>query len=133
MPKAPREVVLVPVAFALALVLLFLTGNVVRPEGWGAFEWGWPIPWHLTEDLMVGGVSALGFYLGTVVWMHLWEDLLFWVAVAISAVEATSRLGVPWVRRRLAGYDRRRATMKPRVQKETPNPEFITYPALKSQ
>lgn len=89
-----RELLVVSIAFFLALTLLGVTSGIPKPEGWGAFAWGWPVGWHTTEDMMVGGFSLFGFFLGTVLWARFAEDLLFWMTIAVPAVEIVSHSGI---------------------------------------
>lgn len=98
MRRALREVILAAVGVAGGLALLLVTGDLGRYGGIpGYYVWGWPLMWRYEADLM--GVEMN--------WTFFYEDLLFWVATSISAVELGSHLALPMLQRLRVRYLRR--------------------------
>lgn len=111
MRAALRQACLVAIAFAFAVALVFLFGTVRTYVGIASYAWGWPLSWHWTADMMTGGVSLFGYFLGGVNPARFFDDLLFWMAVSLSAVELVYRFCFLRVIYALRGHDSGRDTM----------------------
>jgi hypothetical protein len=101
MVKLLKELAVMGGGVALGTVLLLITGFYVRYKGFLSVSWGYPVAWHYTADLMIGGVSVFGVYLGRVIWLNLGEDLVFWLGLSLIVVECSSHFAVPYIRRKL--------------------------------
>lgn len=113
------QAVLLGIGFALGVVFLRLSAGVATPEGFGAFAWGWPLQWHWTADMMDGGASLFGLYLGGVNWVWFYEDLLFWTGLSLLGVEVVSYAGLRPLKRRLQAHNMDRKGMVSPAQKRT--------------
>jgi len=96
-----KESTLAAFGGALGLLLLFVSSSHVDFRGFGDVSWGYPMAWRYQGDLMTGGVSIFGVYLGSVSWVAFCEDLLFWVGASLAAVEGLYHVALHYFARRM--------------------------------
>ena len=97
MRRASREAILAAIGLAGGAILLLISGSLGHAAGIGYRVWGWPLIWRYQADLVGTGIN----------WTFFYEDLLFWVVAAVSAVEIGSHLVLPLLRRLAMRYSRR--------------------------
>jgi hypothetical protein len=91
-------------------IALFLAASLPSNPSAEAPGWGYPFVWHVMgTGLKVPG-SFLGVYLGVVNSVALAIDLVFWMILSMAAVELSSHLAIPYVRRRLKIHRSKRST-----------------------
>lgn len=94
MPKALRELVLLTSAIAAGIALLLLTGLHMDYGGVSSTTWGYPLPWRFQTANGFTSLSAIN-------WLSFGEDLIFWLALSVAAVEGASHIAVPYLKRKL--------------------------------
>jgi hypothetical protein len=106
MVKLLRELAVVLGGATLGVVLLLLSGNYldyVRIDLEPVAAWGFPLPWHSSLETLGSRVTTMfGLqFPGSVDWFAFGVDLVFWSALTIAVLEASSRFAFPYVMHRL--------------------------------
>jgi hypothetical protein len=115
MPKMLREMTLIVAGIALGLGLLYLSSLVTYdPRGCGGCSAiGLPSFWT---------IGATGFGPMLVNWYAVVNDLVFWLAISLTAVELSSHVVLPYVRREL------RVSVAKKSTAPTPNTNLMQNP-----
>lgn len=115
MAKVQRELALLASGVAVGFLLLFISSSHVGFRGFGSVSWGYPVAWHYQADLMTGGLSVLGIYLGAVNWAAFYEDLLFWTALSLAVVEGSYHIAIPYINRKQKIHREQRSAVTAQV------------------
>ena len=94
MAKVLRELALLTSMVAAGIALLLLAGLHMDYGGVSSTTWGYPLPWRFQTATGFTSLSAIN-------WLSFGEDLVFWLALSVAAVETTSRIAVPYLKRKL--------------------------------
>jgi hypothetical protein len=115
MPKVLKELAMALGGVALGVALLLLTSshlNYYHPTMDGTIAgWGYPLTWHyIGLGTIFKGPTVLGVYfVGEPNWLAFCEDLAFWLALAMTAMELSFRFAAPYLWRELKIHSSRKS------------------------
>ena len=108
MPKMLRELALIVAGVAIGFGLLYISSLVefTKPQDAATIWWCFPYFWRVSaggfQSACSGeGIFVFGVCLFRTFYTSFAEDLVFWVALSLTAVEVSSHTAIPYVRRKL--------------------------------
>ena len=98
MRRMLKELAFAAVAVGIGVILFTIESGRGGIQGFTLQSWGYPLPWHFrAEPDFIG----FGPDVNTewIVWGAFFEDLAFWLALPIAAMELSAHVAAPYVMR----------------------------------
>ena len=100
MRKLMKEAAEIAGGLVICVAAFFISSLPTNPAAGVGPGWGFPFVWRVTGTGLPVPQSFLGVHLGVVNSVALTIDLVFWIILSLAVVEASSRLAIPYLRRR---------------------------------